>query len=125
MKSLFNLNNKINNRLLNKGYFSNINKKIIFNVYMMIRNEFKKKLGRKCKVSLLEQIVITLFKLRYNLPDRILEDLFKIDHVTISRIILRISSYLSQLKFNINNLGKELYYCVDSTVLRIGKGKNK
>jgi hypothetical protein len=27
-------------------------------------------------VSLLEQIVITLFKLRYNLPDRILEDLF-------------------------------------------------
>ena len=125
MKSLFNLNNKINNRLLNKGYFSNINKKIIFNVYMMIRNEFKKKLGRKCKVSLLEQIVITLFKLRYNLPDRILEDLFKIDHVTISRIILRISSYLSQLKFNINNLGKELYYCVDSTVLRIGKGKSK
>ena len=92
MKSLFNLNNKINNRLLNKGYFSSINKKIIFNVYMMIRNEFKKKLGRKCKVSLLEQIVITLFKLRYNLPDRIMED---------------------------------LYYCVDSTVLRIGKGKSK
>ena len=44
-------------------------------MYMMIRNDFKKKLGRKCKVSLLEQIMITLFKLRYNLPDRILEEL--------------------------------------------------
>ena len=119
------MNRLINHQLLNKGYFSSINKKIIYRVYIMIRNEFKKKLGRKCKVSLLEQIMITLFKLRYNLPDRILEDLFKIDHVTISRIILRISSYLSQLKVNINNLGKELYYCVDSTVLRIGKGKNK
>lgn len=42
---------------------------------MIIKNEFNKKLGRKCKVSLLEQIMITLFKLRYNLPDRILEDL--------------------------------------------------
>jgi hypothetical protein len=57
MKSLFKLNNK--------GYFSNINKKIIYSVYLMIRNEFKKKLGKKFKVSLLEQIVITLFKLRY------------------------------------------------------------
>ncbi len=91
---------------------------------MMIRNEFKKKLGRKCKVSLLEQIMITLFKLRYNLPDRIMEDLFNIDHVTISRIILRISFYLSQLKVNLSK-EEEIYYCVDSTVLRIGKGKSK
>jgi len=100
MKSLFNLNNK--------GYFSSINKKIIYSIYVMIRNEFKKRLGRKCKVSLLEQIIITLFKLRYNLPDRILEDLFHIDHVTISRIIIRISSYLSKIKINFNNLNKEL-----------------
>jgi hypothetical protein len=94
---------------------------------MMIKNEFNKKLGRKCKMSLLEPILITMFNLRYNLPDRIMEDLFKIDHVTISRIILRISLYLSKLKVNINNLGKEeeIYYCVDSTVLRIGKGKSK
>lgn len=125
MKSLFNHNNKLNHQLLNKGYFSSLNKKIIFSVYMMIKNEFKKKLGRKYKVSLLEQIVIALFKLRYNLPDRIMEDLFNIDHVTISRIIIRISSYLSKLKININNLGKEIYYCVDSTTLRIGKGKSK
>ncbi len=116
MKSLFNLNNK--------SYFSSINKKIIYSVYVMIRNEFKKKLGRKCKVSLLEQIMITLFKLRYNLPDRIMEDLFNIDHVTISRIIIRISFYLSKLKINLRK-EEEIYCCVDSTVLRIGKGKNK
>jgi hypothetical protein len=84
------INHNNNKNLLNKGYFSNLNKKIIYSVYMIIKNEFNKKLGRKCKVSLLEQIIITLFKLRYNLPDRIMEDLFKIDHVTISRIILRI-----------------------------------
>ena len=124
MKSLINHNYNHNNRLLNKGYFSSINKKIIFSVYMVIKNEFKKKLGRKCKVSLLEQIMITLFKLRYNLPDRIMEDLFNIDHVTISRIILRISFYLSQLKVNLSK-EEEIYYCVDSTVLRIGKGKSK
>ncbi len=117
------MNRLINHQLLNKGYFSNLNKKIIFSVYMMIKNEFKKKLGRKCKVSLLEQIMITLFKLRYNLPDRIMEDLFRIDHVTISRIIIRISIYLSKLKISLPK--EELYYCVDSTTLRIGKGKNK
>ena len=92
---------------------------------MIIKAEFKKKLGRKCKVSLIEQIMITLFKLKYNLPDRILEDLFHIDHVTISRIILRISLYLSKIKININNKESNLFYIVDSTTLRIGKGKNK
>ena len=51
-----------------------------------------------------------------------MEDLFHIDHVTISRIIIRISLYLSNIKFNIINKD---YYIVDSTVLRIGKGKNK
>ena len=121
----FNQNNNKNlsKNLLNKGYFSNLNKKIIYSLYMIIKTEFNKKLGRKCKVSLLEQIIITLFKLRYNLPDRIMEDLFKIDHVTISRIILRISHYLFKIKFNIKDRDND-YYIVDSTVLRIGKGKN-
>lgn len=117
-------NNKFNFQLLNKGYFSNLNKKIIYSVYMVIKAEFNKKLGRKCKVSLLEQIMITFFKLRYNLPDRIMEDLFKIDHVTISRIILRISLYMSKIKIKIKDRDND-YYIVDSTVLRIGKGKNK
>ena len=119
------INNNLSKELINKGYFSNLNKKIIYSVYMIIKTEFKKKLGRKCKVSLIEQIIITLFKLKYNLPDRILEDLFHIDHVTISRIILRISLYLSKIKININNKESNLFYIVDSTVLRIGKGKNK
>ena len=122
----FNQNNNKNlsKNLLNKGYFSNLNKKIIYSVYMIIKNEFNKKLGRKCKVSLIEQIMITLFKLRYNLPDRILEDLFRIDHVTISRIIIRISTYLSKVNINIKDKESNLFYIVDSTVLRIGKGKN-
>ena len=51
--------------------------------------------------------------------------MFHIDHVTISRIILRISLYLSKIKININNKESNLFYIVDSTVLRIGKGKNK
>jgi hypothetical protein len=122
----FNKNNhkNLSKELINKGYFSSLNKKLIFSLYMIIKNEFNKKLGRKCKVSLIEQIMITLFKLRYNLPDRILEDLFRIDHVTISRIIIRISTYLSKVNINIKDKESNLFYIVDSTVLRIGKGKN-
>ena len=123
---MFNSLNHHNKNLLNKGYFSNMNKKIIYSLYMIIKTELNKKLGRKCKVSLLEQIMITLFKLRYNLPDRILEDLFNIDHVTISRIIIRISLYMTKIKINIKDRDNDCnYYIVDSTVLRIGKGKNK
>ena len=56
--SLNNNKNKItknNNtkRLLDKGYFSNVNKKLIYSLNMMIKNEFNQKLGRKCKVCLL------------------------------------------------------------------------
>ncbi len=122
----FNKNNhkNLSKELINKGYFSSLNKKFIFSLYMIIKNEFNKKLGRKCKVSLIEQIMIILFKLRYNLPDRILEDLFRIDHVTISRIIIRISTYLSKVNINIKDKESNLFYIVDSTVLRIGKGKN-
>ena len=64
-------------------------KKIIYSIYMKIKSNFKNKLGRKFKVSLIEQISITIFKLKYNLPDRVLEDIFKIDHVTINRLISR------------------------------------
>lgn len=41
MNSLNNHNYKLNYNLLNKGYFSSLNKKIIFSLYMMIKNEFK------------------------------------------------------------------------------------
>ncbi len=116
MFNSINHKNKLTFRLLNKGYFSNMNKKIIYSLYMIIKTEFKKKLGRKCKVSLLEQIMITIFKLKYNLPNRILEDLFKIDHVTISRIISKISHYLCKINMTVKDNN---YYVVDSTTLRI------
>lgn len=58
------------------------NKKII---YAIIRFNFRNKLGRKFKIGLIEQISITIFKLRYNLPDRLLEDIFKIDHCNLLR----------------------------------------
>ena len=90
---------------------------------MKIKSNFKNKLGRKFKVSLIEQISITIFKLKYNLPDRVLEDIFKIDHVTINRIINRISLYIS--KFNLNSKLDNEFYIVDSTTLRIGKDKTK
>ena len=90
---------------------------------MKIKFNFKNKLGRKFKVSLIEQISITIFKLKYNLPDRVLEDIFKIDHVTINRIINRISLYIS--KFNLNSKLDNEFYIVDSTTLRIGKDKDR
>ncbi len=99
-------------------------KKIALVIYCQIKNLYKNKKGRSFKVNLLEQIVLTLFKLRYNLPDRILERLFNIDHVTISRIVLRISTFIAESKFNIKNNSLE-YYIVDSTTIRIGKGKDK
>jgi hypothetical protein len=99
-------------------------KKLIYSVNMIVKNEFKYKLGRKFKISLIEQITLTIFKLKYNLPDIALEDLFDIDHVKISRIIHRITYYLSQ--FNTSNLStiNNNFYIVDSTTLRIGKCKN-
>ena len=107
---------------LNKMQFFQSYKKIIYSIYTVIKSNFINKLGRKFKVGLIEQISLTIFKLKYNLPDRLLEDLFKIDHVTISRIINRISLYLSKL--NINQSNNDNYYIVDSTTLRIGKDKS-
>ena len=103
------------------------NQKLIYSIYAFIKSVYGNKRGRKYKVSLIYQIVITIFKLRYNLPDRVLEGLLKIDHVTISRIIQRISLYIGNIKLprdNKNELNIE-YYVVDTTTIRIGKGKNK
>lgn len=117
-----------------QGFYAN-NKRSIYCIYMIIKNKFIHQLGRKFKIGLIEQISITIFKLKYNLPDRLMEDIFKIDHVTIHRIIKRISVQLSQfnLKNNNNNNNNiknnndqynSEFYIVDSTTLRIGKGKN-
>ena len=89
-------------------------------IYMLLNNINNHKRGPKFKMSLLEQIVLTLFKLKYNLPDRVLECLFHVDHVTISRCILRISSMIScfDIKISEGDL-----YIVDTTTIRIGRGK--
>lgn len=90
-------------------------------IYMQLKPLFKHKLGAPFKVPLTEQIILTLFKLKYNLPDRMLEHLFNIDHVTISRMILRISKAIADLKLAINTKDSQ-YYIVDSTTIKIGKG---
>ncbi len=87
----------------------------------------KSRLGRKCSVNLTSQITIAVFKLHYNLPDRVLEDIFKVDHVTIHRIFHRILKELGNLS---QIVGKAVaskpieFYVTDSTTLPIGKGKN-
>lgn len=88
-------------------------KRIIFSINLIIKFNFKGRLGRKFKVNLREQISITLFKLKYNLPDKVLEDLLGIDHITINRIINRISSYLAN--FTLPNTEIDNFYTVDST----------
>ena len=90
-------------------------------IYLLLKNRYKHKRGPKFRLSLIEQIVLTLFKLKYNLPDRIMECLFNIDHVTISRCIIRISSMISELNFKVENSS---LYIVDTTTIRIGKGKS-
>ena len=97
---------------------------IVYGIYQFIKHKFKNKLGRKYKLSLVEQIVITLFKLKYNLPDRVLESLIDVDHVTISRAITRLVIYMSHIKINHTN-HENTYYIVDSTTVRIGRGKTK
>ena len=89
-------------------------------IYRLLKYVDKYKRGPKFKLSLLEQILLTLFKLKYNLPDRILESLFDVDHVTISRCILRISGLISALNIK---LPEGDLYIVDTTTIRIGHGK--
>ena len=112
-----NSNLKALNKIIN-------NQKLIYSIYVSLKNIYRNKKGRNFKVPLVYQIIITIFKLKYNLPDRVIEGLLKIDHVTISRIISRISIHIGNLKLPINNNHLE-YYVVDTTTIRIGKGKNK
>ena len=100
------------------------NQKLIYSIYVSLKNIYRNKKGRNFKVPLVYQIIIEIFKLKYNLPDRVIEGLLKIDHVTISRIISRISIHIGNLKLPINNNHLE-YYVVDTTTIRIGKGKSK
>ncbi len=107
--------------------FTHHHQKLIASLFFMLRHKMKSRLGRKCSVNLTSQITIAVFKLHYNLPDRILEDIFKVDHVTIHRIFHRILKELGNLS---QIVGKAVaskpieFYVTDSTTLPIGKGKN-
>ena len=100
------------------------NQKLIYSIYAFCKSIYRNNRGRKYKVSLLYQIIITIFKLKYNLPDRVLEKLLNIDHVTISRIVNRISIHLGNLLLP-NMDTKTNYYVVDTTTIRVGRGKKK
>jgi hypothetical protein len=80
-----------------------------------------RKIKNLLRIGNTKHIVITLFKLRYNLPDRVLEILVNVDHVTISRAITRMVIYMNHIIKSTNNN----YYVVDSTTIRIGRGKTK
>jgi hypothetical protein len=82
---------------LNMKNFKHHHQKLIASLFFMLRPKMNGRLGRKCSVNLTGQITITVFKLHYNLPDRILEDIFKVDHVTIHRIFHRILKELDSL----------------------------
>ena len=88
------------------------NQKLIYSIYVSLKNIYRNKKGRNFKVPLVYQIIITIFKLKYNLPDRVIESLS------------RISIHIGNLKLPINNNHLE-YYVVDTTTIRIGKGKSK
>ena len=98
-----------------------VNKKIVLVILMKLKSRFRNRLGRSFAINLTEQIVISLFKLKYDLPYRVLEMLFGYDHVTISRAVLRMSKIWSALKFPLQGMS----FVVDSTTIAIGKGKNK
>lgn len=109
-------------------HFKYHHQKLIASLFFMLRPQMTHRLGRKCTVSLSLQITITIFKLHYNLPDRVLEDIFKVDHVTIHRIFHRILKAIKSLSHVMDKAVASHpveFYITDSTTLPIGKGKNK
>lgn len=99
------------------------NQKLIYSIYVSLKNIYRNKKGRNFKVPLVYQIIITIFKLKYNLPERVLENWLGIDHVTISIIVNRISIHIGNLR--LPDMDTKIdYYVVDTTTLRIGKEKS-
>lgn len=109
----------MNNRRIVKILLQN-NSKTVYSIYMRIKSSFKSKLGRSFSIPLVEQIILTLFKLRYNLPLRVMETVFNLSYVTIHRAITRICHLISQFP-QANPVSTNLI--VDSTTIKIGKGK--
>lgn len=94
----------------------------IFSVYRVFEQAFKLKKGRSFRHDALTHAVLFLFKMRFNLPDRALEVLFDIDHVTISRMIGRVLS----LDLNISYQAADAaWYIVDTSHVFAAKGCSK
>lgn len=103
-----------------KGLFA---QQTLYNVVRVLKGQ-RPATGRPQHLSPLEQAVLFLFKLRYNLPDRVLEAMFGIDHVTASRAFNRALAALSAVRAPLPTAGAA-WYAVDTTTLRIGRGRGK
>lgn len=77
--------------------------------------------GRPRQLSVAQQLEITLFKLRYNLPYRVLEAITSVDHVTLSRAVKRTLLQLSALPLAPVPTCKDVTCFVDTTTIRIGR----
>ena len=96
-------------------------------LYFLLKPIYEKscrRRGRRYSRGLLEQIAITLYKLRFNLPVRALESLFGVDSVTISRIVLRVVKWMNQLNFKMPVENSDNNWIVDSTLLRTARQKS-
>ncbi len=103
-----------------KGLFA---QRTLYNVVRELKRQ-RPATGRPPSLSALEQAALFLFKLRYNLPDRVLEALFGIDHVTASRAFNRALACLNKIRAPLP-AATPAWYAVDTTTLRIGKGKQR
>ena len=97
-----------------------LNEKAVYTAYLLIEKDLKSKY-KPFKLNAVEQITLTLFKLRYALSDRAIEVLFSVDHVTASRVVERVCALLSRLVLKASPSLN--YLIVDSTIIPIGRGK--
>ena len=97
-----------------------LNEKAVYAVYLLIDNQLKSKY-KPFKLNAVEQITLTLFKLRYALSNRAIEALFSVDHVTASRVVERVCRLMSKIKYSAATSSP--FLVVDSTMIPIGRGK--
>lgn len=81
--------------------------------------------GRPFRYPLRQQLDLTVFKIRYHLPYRVLEVLTGIDHVTLSRMVRRCITLLSKLPLIGEGLDCQDGLVVDTTTVRLGKSATK
>ena len=96
-----------------------LDKKTFLLLYKLVKDFMTDKPGRGFKTPALKQLIITLTKLKIGLTNRELELFFHVDHVTISRITIRIIEILS-----LSNMSQPIkdYLITDTTTIRLSKG---